>query len=338
MFRFAHYTYLYLLLLIPVFTAIYIFIQFRMKKNLRKFGDPELLAHLMPDVSNVRRHTKFALNMLALALVIFIMARPQYGTRNEEVKRSGIEVMIAMDVSNSMLCRDVSPSRLEKSKMILGKLTEQFENDKIGLVAFAGSSLTLLPMTSDYISAKMFLDQMSPSTIAVQGTNLSDAINRAISGFSEKKAVGRALILITDAEDNEDGAIEAAKLAKEKNIKIFVLSVGTVEGGLIPLENGDYKKDKSGNVVTTRINEEIGKSVAKAGNGLYIHVDQTGQAQSILEDEISKMQKEDIVESMFSEYDEQFVAVAILLIIVLFVEMCILERKNPLFKNFKLFK
>jgi Ca-activated chloride channel family protein len=185
----------------------------------------------------------------------------------------------------------------------------------------------------------MFLDQMSPSTVTVQGTNLSDAITRAVAGFSDKKkAVGRALILITDAEDNEEGAIEAAKLAKEKGIKIFVLSVGTAEGGLIPLGNGDYKKDRAGNVVTTRLNEEIGKSVAQAGNGLYIHVDQTGQAQSILEEEIAKMQKEDIVESMFSEYDEQFVAVAILLIIILFVEMCILERKNPLFKNFKLFK
>ncbi len=309
-----------------------------MKKKLRKFGDPELLAHLMPDVSNVRRHVKFAMMMVALALVIFILARPQYGTRNEEVKRSGIEVMIAMDVSNSMLCRDVSPSRLDKSKMILGKLTEQFEDDKVGLVAFAGTSLTLLPMTSDYVSAKMFMDQMSPATIAVQGTNLSDAINRAVSGFSEKKPVGKALILITDAEDNEEGAIDAAKLAKEKGIKIFVLSVGTAEGGLIPLGNGEYKKDQAGNVVTTRVNEDIGKSVAKAGNGLYIHVDQTGQAQSILEEEIGKMQKEDITESMFSEYDEQFIAVAILLIIVLFVEMCVLERKNPLFKNFMLFK
>lgn len=338
MFRFAHITYLYLLLLIPLFTAIYVFIQYRMKKQLRKFGDPELLAHLMPDVSHVRRHVKFALMMVALALIIFVLARPQYGTRNEEVKRSGIEVMFAMDVSNSMLCKDVSPSRLDKSKMILGKLTEQFENDKVGLVAFAGSSLTLLPMTSDYVSAKMFLDQLSPATIAVQGTNLSDAINRSINGFSEKKAVGKALILITDAEDNEEGAIEAAKLAKDKGIKIFVLSVGTAEGGLIPLGNGEYKKDNSGNVVTTRLNEEIGKSVAKASNGLYIHVDQSGQAQSILEEEIGKMQKEDITESMFSEYDEQFIAVAILLIIVLFVEMCILERKNPLFKNFQLFK
>jgi len=338
MFRFAHSIYLYLLLLIPFFTAIYIFLQFKMKKQLQKFGDPELLAHLMPDVSPVRRHVKFGLVMLALALIIFVMARPQYGTRNEEVKRSGIEVMIAVDVSNSMLCRDVSPSRLDKSKMILDKLVEQFEEDKVGLVAFAGSAITLLPMTSDYVSAKMFMDQMSPSTIAVQGTNLSEAITRAVAGFSEKKTVGRALILITDAEDNEPGALEAVKLAKDKDIKIFVLSVGTAEGGLIPMGGGEYKKDNAGNVVTTRVNEEIGKNIAKAGNGLYIHVDQTGQAQSILEEEIAKMQKEDITESLFSQYDEQFGAVAILLIIVLFVEICILEKKNPLFKNFKLFK
>lgn len=338
MFRFAHSIYLYLLLLIPFFTAIYIFLQFKMKKQLQKFGDPELLAHLMPDVSPVRRHVKFGLVMLALALIIFVMARPQYGTRNEEVKRSGIEVMIAVDVSNSMLCRDMSPSRLDKSKMILDKLVEQFEEDKVGLVAFAGSAITLLPMTSDYVSAKMFMDQMSPSTIAVQGTNLSEAITRAVAGFSEKKTVGRALILITDAEDNEPGALEAVKLAKDKDIKIFVLSVGTAEGGLIPMGGGEYKKDNAGNVVTTRVNEEIGKNIAKAGNGLYIHVDQTGQAQSILEEEIAKMQKEDITESLFSQYDEQFGAVAILLIIVLFVEICILEKKNPLFKNFKLFK
>lgn len=338
MFRFANSIYLYLLLLIPFFTAIYIFIQYRMKKNLRKFGDPELLAHLMPDVSSMRRHIKFVLMMSALALIIFILARPQYGTRNEEVKRPGIEVMMVVDVSNSMLCRDVSPSRLDKSKMILDKLTEQFEEDKVGLVAFAGSAVTLLPMTSDYVSAKMFMDQLSPSTIPVQGTNLSEAIMRATAGFSEKKPVGKALILITDAEDNEDGAIDAVKAAKDKGIKTFVLSVGTSEGGLIPLNGGGFKKDKDGNAVITHLNEQVGKDIAKAGNGLYIHVDQTGQAQSILEDEIAKMQKEDITESMFSEYDEQFVAVAILLLVVLFMEMCILERKNPLFKNFNLFK
>lgn len=338
MFRFASPIYLYLLILIPVLTAVYVLVQFRMKKQLKAFGDLELIRHLMPDVSPTRRHVKFALMMLALGLLAVVLARPQYGTRNEEVKRSGIEVAIAVDVSNSMLCQDVSPNRLEKSKMIVSKLVEQFDEDKVGLVAFAGSAITLLPMTSDYVSAKMFLDQLNPATIAIQGTNVAEAITRATAGFSKKTNVGRALILITDAEDNEEGAIEAAKEARKAGIQIFVLSVGTEQGGPIPMGDGSYKRDLSGNVVTTKLNEQIGKGIAQAGGGLYVHVDQTNLAQSILEKEIEKMQKEDISQSMYSEYDEQFVAVALLLFIVLVVELCIMERKNHVFTKFKLFK
>ena len=338
MFRFASPIYLYLLILIPVLTVVYVLVQFRMKKQLKAFGDLELIRHLMPDVSPTRRHVKFALMMLALGLLAVVLARPQYGTRNEEVKRSGIEVAIAVDVSNSMLCQDVSPNRLEKSKMIVSKLVEQFDEDKVGLVAFAGSAITLLPMTSDYVSAKMFLDQLDPATIAIQGTNVAEAITRATAGFSKKTNVGRALILITDAEDNEEGAIEAAKEARKAGIQIFVLSVGTEQGGPIPMGDGSYKRDLSGNVVTTKLNEQIGKGIAQAGGGLYVHVDQTNLAQSILEKEIEKMQKEDISQSMYSEYDEQFVAVALLLFIVLVVELCIMERKNHVFTKFKLFK
>lgn len=337
MFRFASPIFLYLLILIPVLTAIYVLIQYGMKQKMKKFGDIELLRYLMPDVSPVRRHVKFALMMLALGLISVVLARPQYGTRNEEVKRSGIEIAIAVDVSNSMLCQDVSPSRLEKSKMIVSKLVEMFDEDKVGLVAFAGSAITLLPMTSDYVSAKMFLDQLNPETISIQGTNVAEAITRATAGFSKKNNVGRALILITDAEDNEAGAIEAAKQAKEAGIQIFVLSVGTAQGGPIQMYDGTFKKDLSGNVVTTKLNEQIGKDIAQAGGGMYIHVDQTNMAQAILEQEIGKMQKEDISASMYSAYDEQFVAVALLLFFVLVAELCIMERKNHLFKKFKLF-
>lgn len=337
MFRFASPIFLYLLILIPVLTAIYVLIQYGMKQKMKKFGDIELLRYLMPDVSPVRRHVKFALMMLALGLISVVLARPQYGTRNEEVKRSGIEIAIAVDVSNSMLCQDVSPSRLEKSKMIVSKLVEMFDEDKVGLVAFAGSAITLLPMTSDYVSAKMFLDQLNPETISIQGTNVAEAITRATAGFSKKNNVGRALILITDAEDNEAGAIEAAKHAKEAGIQIFVLSVGTAQGGPIQMYDGTFKKDLSGNVVTTKLNEQIGKDIAQAGGGMYIHVDQTNMAQAILEQEIGKMQKEDISASMYSAYDEQFVAVALLLFFVLVAELCIMERKNHLFKKFKLF-
>ena len=338
MFRFASPIYLYLLILIPVLTAVYVLVQYRMKKQLKLFGDPELLRSLMPDVSPIRRHIKFSLMMLALGLLALVLARPQYGTRNEEVKRSGIEVAIAVDVSNSMLCQDVRPSRLEKAKMIVSKLVEQFDEDKVELVAFAGSAITLLPMTSDYVSAKMFLDQLTPATVSIQGTNMAEAITRAVAGFSKKTNVGRALILITDAEDNEQGALEAAKQAKKEGVQIFVLSVGTEQGGPIPMSDGTFKKDLAGNVVTTKLNEQIGKGIAQAGGGLYVHVDQTDMAQSLLGKEIEIMQKEDISQSMDSEYDEQFVAVALLLLLVLIAELCVMERKNHLFKNFKLFK
>ena len=313
MFRFAHPIYLYLLTLIPLFTALFVFLRYRRKRNLAKFGDPDLLAHLMPDVSSARPVVKFALLMIALALIIFIMARPQYGMRNEEFKRSGIEAVIAVDVSNSMLCEDISPNRLGKSKMIVSKLIDQLDEDKLGLVAFAGTSITLLPITSDYVSAKMFLDQLDPKTITLQGTDLGDAIQKSVAGFTQNTTTGKALILITDAEDNEQNAIEAAQMAKEMGVRIFVLSVGTPQGGPIPMGNNQFKKDMDGNV------------------------DRTDEAQSMLETEIAKMQKEDYTTSMYSEYDEQFVAVAILLFIVLCIEICILDKKNKLFRRIKLF-
>lgn len=206
MFRFANPIFLYLLILIPLFTFLFVFLRYQRKRNLIKFGDPELLAHLMPDVSSVRPVVKFILMMLALVLLIFIMARPQYGMRNEEFKRSGIEAIIAVDVSNSMLCEDISPNRLMKSKMIVSKLVDQLDEDKLGLVAFAGTSITLLPITSDFVSAKMFLDQLNPKTISLQGTDLGEAIRKSLSGFTPNSTTGKALILITDAEDNEQNA------------------------------------------------------------------------------------------------------------------------------------
>lgn len=338
MFRFANPQYLYLLILIPIFILVYMIMRRQMKRRLKEFGDMALLAGLMPDVSSSRRNIKFALMMFSLGLIIFILARPQFGTRNEEVKRTGIETIIAVDVSNSMLCEDIKPSRLSKAKMLVSKLIDQFDNDRIGLVAFAGNAITLLPVTSDYVSAKMFLDQLAPSTISLQGTDISAAIQQASRGFSKNKNIGHALILITDAEDNEDGALEAAKKLSESGVRIFVLSIGTSAGGPIPMGNGSYKTDASGNVVTTSLNESIGKSIAKAGNGVYIHVDQTEQAQNLLSKEIEKMQKDEISSTLYSEYDEQFFAVAIILFIVLLVEMCIMERHNPLFRGIKLFR
>lgn len=338
MFRFAHPLYIYLLALIPLLTLCYFYFRYQRKKKLQSFGNSRILAPLILGASGARRFVKFLFLMLALVLAIFMLARPQYGSHSETVKRSGIEAMIAVDVSNSMLCQDVKPSRLDKSKMLVSKLIDQLEDDKVGLVAFAGSAITLLPMTGDQASAHMFLDQLSPATVVLQGTDLAQAIERASAGFSDNKNVGKALILITDAENHEEGAIEAAKAAKEKGIRIFVLSVGTEQGGVIPLGDGNFKKDKEGNVVTTHLNPEIGKKISRAASGIYINVDQTNTAQHILSKEIDQMQKEDILISSYKDYDEQFPAVAILLFIVLLLELCIIEKKNPLFHRFHLFK
>lgn len=337
MFRFANPTYIYILVLIPVFVLAYILMYRDKMKKLREFGNPELMSFMMPEVSNIRRHVKFSLLMAALALLIFMLARPQYGIRSEEQKRSGIEAIIAVDVSNSMLCEDVAPSRLQKAKMIVSKLIEQLDEDRVGLIAFAGNAVTLLPLTQDGVSAKMFLEQLNTQTVSLQGTNMREAIQRAIAGFSssESKNVGRALIFITDAEDNEQGAENIAQEAGKMGIKIFVLSVGTAQGGPIPMGGGRFKLDLSGNTVITHLNEEAGKALAKAGNGVYLHVDQTDNAQAMLESEISKMQKDDFVSSVYSEYDEQFIAVAILLLIVLIIEVCIMEKKNNWLKRFR---
>ena len=338
MFRFAHPLYLYLLLLIPLFALLYVVVCKRQSRRLKQFGQPDLLNALMPAVSAKRRHLKFCLIMLMLALAVFIMARPQYGTRKEEYTHRGIEAMIAVDVSNSMLCTDVSPSRLDKAKMLVSKLIEQLDDDRMGLVAFAGNALTILPITSDNVSAKMFLEQLSPRTIAVQGTNIGDAIRCAMHSFSDNVAVGKALVLITDAEDHEQGALDAAKQAAKQGIRIFVLSVGTPEGGIIPMQGGGYKKDAQGNVVTTRLNEQVGKEIAAAGDGVYIQVGQSDQAQQLLLAEIDTMQKAEFSAEMFSEYDEQFPAIAIILLIVIAIEVCITEKKNPLLRHIKIFK
>lgn len=330
MFRFANPQYLYLLGLVLLFVLAYIFMLGDRKRRLKTFGDPELIAHLMSDVSKYRPHIKFALMMLALALIIFMIARPQYGVRREDSKRTGIEAIIAVDVSNSMLCEDVKPNRLTKAKMIVSKLIDQLDEDRVGMIAFAGNAVTLLPLTRDGVSAKLFLEQISTQTVSIQGTNITEAIQRAIAGFSssDSKNVGRALIFITDAEDNEDGAEEMAEEAQRMGVNIFVLSVGTESGGPIPMGNGRYKQDRSGNTVITHMNKQLGLSLAKAGKGVFIHVDQTDNAQKMLESEIGKMQKEDFMTTSFSEYDEQFIAVALLLLLVLIIEICLMERKN----------
>lgn len=339
MFRFGEPIYLYLLLIVPFLVVFYLYTNYRRRKRLRQYGDPELMAHLMPNVSKFRPDVKFWLVTAALVMVIFMLARPQFGSKMETVKRQGVETVVALDISNSMLAQDVTPSRLEKSKKLVSRLVETFNNDKVAMIVFAGEAFTQLPITSDYISAKMFLETISPSLITTQGTDIRGAIGLAMKSFTPNEGVGRAIVLITDGENHEGGAVEAAQQAAEKGVRVFVLGVGSPDGSPIPVEGtNDFRRDKDGNVVVTKLNEQMCQEIAKAGNGMYVRVDNTNNAERALNAEINKLAKADVETQVYTEFDEQFDVLAWLALVLLAVDVMLLNRKNPLFKNVKLFK
>jgi len=338
MFRFEDPIYLYALVVIPLLAVLRFLLIQQQKKRLRKLGDRELVHQLMPDVSRFRPLVKFCLLLTALSLVIVMIARPQFGTKINKEKRTGIETIIAMDISNSMLAEDVAPSRLDRSKMMVENLVDNFSNDKIGLIVFAGDAFIQLPITSDYVSAKMFLSSINPSMIATQGTDIAKAISMASNSFTQQEGVGKAIIVITDGENHEGGVVEAAQEAKDKGRRVYVLGVGSPEGAPIPTESGDYMKDNTGQTVMTGLNEEMCRQIAQAGGGAYIHVENNSRAQEQLDEELDKLSKKEIESTIYRDYDEQFQAVGILVLLLIIIEICILDIKNPLLKNISLFK
>ncbi len=338
MFRFEDPIYLYLLAVIPLLFIVRWLMQRQQKRRLRKFGDPDLVRQLMPDVSRLRPAVKFWLLLGALALLIVMLARPQMGTRISHEKRTGIETIICMDISNSMLAEDVTPSRLDRAKMMVENLVDHFTNDKIGLIVFAGDAFVQLPITSDYVSAKMFLSGIDPSLIATQGTDIAAAITLATHSFTQQEGVGKAVIVITDGEDHEGGAMEAAKDARDKGMNVYVLGIGSTSGAPIPLGNGEYLKDNSGQTVMTGLNDAMCRQLADAGGGAYIHVENNSNAQEVLDNELDKLAKKEISSTIYSDFDEQFQAVGILVLLLLVIEVCILEIKNPLLKRVSLFR
>ena len=338
MFRFADPTYLYLLAVIPVLAIIRFLTYRNQKKRLRKFGDPKLLRSLMPDVSRFRPAVKFWILQGALALLVVMLARPQFGTKISNEQRTGIETIIAMDISNSMLAEDITPSRLDRSKMMVENLVDHFTNDKIGLLVFAGDAFVQLPITSDYVSAKMFLSSIDPSMMATQGTDIARAIDMATHSFTQEEGIGKAIIVITDGEDHEGGALESAEAAKKAGMRVYVLGVGSTQGAPIPIPGtGDYMKDNTGNTVMSALNEDMCRQVAQAGGGAYIHVENNSAAQDQLDNELSKLAKKETTSTVYSEFDEQFQAVAILALLLLILEICIFDRRNPLLKRLSLF-
>ena len=338
MFRFEDPIYLWLLLIIPMMAVVSLWNHHQRKKKLKAFGDMGLLRELMPDVSRWRPSVKFWLLQCALAMLVIMLARPQMGTKISHEKRTGIETVIALDISNSMMCEDVVPTRLQKSKLLVENLVDHFTNDKIGLVVFAGDAFVQLPITADYVSAKMFLQGINPSLIATQGTDIAQAIRLAANSFTQSKDIGRAIILITDGEDHEGGAVEAAQEAHKKGINVFILGVGSTAGAPIPQRGGGYMTDNRGETVITALNEQMCQQVAQAGKGIYIHVDNNTDAQKRLNNELDKLQHGETESVVYSEYDEQFQAFGLLALLLLLFEVCILEVKNPLLKNVSVFK
>ncbi len=338
MFRFAEPEYLYLLLVVPLLTLIFVFYKIRKRRNIAAFGDPDLLKGLMPNVSTVRPTVKFVMQMVVLMMLVVVLARPQFGTKAEEVKRQGIEVMIALDISNSMMATDVAPSRLTKSKQILSQLIDNMSNDKVGLVVFAGDAFTQLPITADYVSAKMFLSTISPKLIARQGTAIGSAVDLAIKSFNPKSPASKAIILITDGENHEDNAVEAARLAQKEGIVVHVIGMGRPEGAPIPVDGTmSFWKDKDGNVVVSKLNEAMCNDIASAGQGVYVRADNTNAALRAVSKELDQLAKTELTTTTFSNYNEQFQSFAIIALVLLLMDIFILERINKRFSRLKIF-
>jgi len=340
MFRFANIEMLWWLITIPVFVIVYIIGTRRKSRQLAAFGDPELTAQLMPDASKSRPIVKFTLLMVALSLLIIAAARPQHGEKEKNIKREGIEVMIALDISNSMLAEDVTPNRLDRAKQILSKMIDDMVDNKVGLVVFAGDAFTQLPITCDYVSAKMFLNTISPNLISTQGTAIGEALETAIRSFgSLESAVGRAIILITDGENHEDGAIAAAKKAQELGIKIFVIGIGKPEGVPIPIPGtNNYIKDRSGQVVVSRLNENMCQEIAQAGKGGYVRCDNTNTAMRALQDELESIATSDIETAVYTDYNEQYQSFVLIALLLLVIDFFIMMRQNHRLNRMDLFK
>lgn len=338
MFRFENPEYLFLILLIPVFATLHYLWNIHKRRQIRKFGDQDLVRSMMIDVSRLRPELKFWLLQASLLCMIIAIARPQYGTKIDTRERKGIEAIIALDVSNSMLAQDVKPDRLEKSKMMVSNLVDNMTDDKVGLIVYAGQAFTQLPITSDYVSAKMFLETISPQMIDVQGTDIATAINLAMKSFTPQEGVSRAIFIITDGEDNEGGAIQAAKEAAKAGVHVYVLGIGSPDGAPIPVPGtSQYIIDNEGNTVVSHLNEQMCRDIAVAGNGNYIYVDNSSSAQEKLFKYVDQLGKANIETQMYSEFDEQFQGFVILSIILLILSVVILERENHIFQKFTFF-
>jgi len=341
MFRFSNTEYLYLLFLIPIIIGLYWFVTKLQKKAINRFGNFETLMQLMPGFSFKRGWLKIIIFTTALLFVVLGLAGPQFGSKLTEVKRKGIELIILLDVSNSMMAEDIQPNRLERAKQAISRLVDKLIDDRLGLIVFAGDAYVQLPITNDYISAKMFLSTINPGIVPKQGTAIGTAINLATNSFSPQSETSKVIVVLSDGENHEDDPVEAAKKAAEQGIYVYAIGIGSPQGAPIPASSNEtqpsFWKDKDGNVVDTKLDEETLSKMAVAGNGKYIRATNMQLGLIPLFDEINKMQKTEIKDKIYSEYDDQFQYLFGVALFLLLLEFIILERKNKWLIKLNLF-
>jgi len=339
MINFAHPQYFYLLLLLPALVLLFLWNRRNRRRRLERFGKRASIEPLMPEVSRYKPWVRLVLELLLLTMVIVVLARPLAGSSKTTSKVHGIEVMVAVDVSNSMNASSTDNpqdvSRLQRSKMILQKLVDRLENNKVGLIVFAGNAYMQMPMTGDAASAKLFLNGISTNMAPTQGTAIGAAINLALNGFSQSKKSQKAIIIITDGENFEDDAIGAARQAAKMGVQVDVIGVGSTTGAPIPLDGG-YLTDDSGNPVTTYLNEKMAQEIAQAGTGVYIS-GTAPDAVSTLQETLDKLAKSDLAAITYTQHDEQFPVFATIALLLLLGLLLLLERKNPWLKRYNFF-
>ncbi len=326
MINFANAQYLFLLLLIPLFFIIQAVVMKLRDRRIRKFGDEHLVGALMPSYSKAKAWVRITLFSLGFFFFVIGLSRPQIGARIKKHETKGAEIMIVLDVSNSMLAEDYSPNRLERAKLAISRLVDKLRDDRIGLIVFAGNSFVQLPVTTDYVSAKMFLNSISTESVPIQGTALGEAINTAIRSFSIQSEKSRVIIIITDGENHEDDPVAAAKQAAEMGIRVFTIGVGSEEGKPIPM-NGELLRDRNGEIVVTRLDEDVLRKVAQAGDGLYARAGKNEFGLNPIIDEVRKMEDEKYMSVVFEEYDEQFMYFLGIALFFLVLEMLIGDRR-----------
>ena len=333
--------YLYLLFLVPILVLFFLYNQYWKRKKQLEFGDLELVKKLSPEKSVFKPVLKLVVVLLALVGLIFGLVNPKMGTKLETVKREGIDIVFAMDVSKSMLAEDVAPSRLEKSKQIVSQIINQLGNDRIGIVAYAGSAFPVLPITTDYSSAKMFLQSMNTDIVSSQGTSLDEAIKLSATYFDEKSKTSKLLILISDGEDHSEGAEDAAEEANKLGMKIITIGVGTEKGGPIPLRiNGivdGFKRNNDNEVVITQLNKESLTSIAKATKGGYVDGNNTKVVLDYVKNTLDNIQKTEFESTQMANFQSQFQWLLGIAFFLLFLDIFFLERRTHWVKKLNLF-